>query len=51
MTTYKVTSEGDWEGHSPGAIVTDPDLSEETLAVVVKLGLLTPTTKQTEKEE
>ena len=50
MTTYKVTSDGDWEGHKPGSIVTDPKLSEETLAVVVKLGLLTPTDKQTEKE-
>jgi len=51
MASYKVGGDKDWLDHKPGSIVTDPQISDEDLAVVLKLGVLIPTTTQATKKD
>ena len=51
MATYKVGGEQEWLGYKPGSTVTDPQISEADLEVVLALGVLIPTTTAAAKKD
>jgi hydrogenase/urease accessory protein HupE len=48
---YTVVSENGWEGFANGATVTDPNIDEGSLAVVIAVGVLVPQDSPTKKVE
>lgn len=49
MANYTVGVEDGWNGKPKGATVSDSDLNENDLAVLIKIGVLVPTTQKVEE--